>query len=236
MKKRTWVIIGATSIIAEHFARQAAEKNYNLRLVGRDEIQLQVIARDLQLRYPVRCTVSVTTISEDIEPSAIFDTDGEEVDVFIAHSDFTENSELTAAAIKQAIHTNITATILLIHYYFNSSQQEHRLIYLSSIAACRGRAKNSFYAGTKAAVERYLQGLQHAAKPNHHILIAHLGYIDTKQTFGLPHIFYAASPKSCAIACWRASFRQKNAIYYPWFWRILMVLIKHLPLKFLPNK
>jgi short-subunit dehydrogenase len=228
--QRTWIIVGATSIIAEQFAHIAAQHYAALLLVGRNKNQLDIIAQDLILRYQVQCTVITIDLAE---PSTaieqLFKSSEGECDLFIAHSDFTENNELNAASISQLINTNIVTTITLIHTYLALKQEQHHLIFLSSVAACRGRSKNSLYGASKAAVEIYLEGLQQAANKNCSILVARLGFIDTKQTYGLPGIFYAAEPKQCAQACWKALYKGKRFIYFPKFWRFIMALITSLP-------
>lgn len=230
MSERTWVIVGATSIIAEQFAHIAAVHQNELLLIGRDKEQLLIISQDIQLRYKVPCrvlTLDILSLSEHL--STLFPNEGKECDLFIAHSDFTENAYLTSTSINHIIDVNIRATVLLIHHYFELKQSQYNLIYLSSVAACRGRAKNSLYGATKAAIELYLQGLQQSANKTCHITIARLGFIDTRQTYGLPGVFYAAKPKDCARACWSAIKKHKRQIYYPGFWFFIMTLIIHLP-------
>ena len=230
MTIRTWVILGATSIIAEEFARLAAAKGHHLRLVGRDHEQLNIIAKDIELRYQVPCDRVIIDMTEEADKLlTILNQSDNEIDLFIAHSDFTENKDLNPISISKLIEINVLATTLLIHAYLNTQQKEHNLIYLSSVAACRGRAKNSLYGASKAAVEVYLQGLQQSASKHQHITIARLGFIDTKQTYGLPGIFYAAPPRDCAKACWKALNRKKRLFYYPGFWRAIMAIITRLP-------
>lgn len=230
MKQRTWVIIGATSIIAEQFAHFAAQAGCNLRLVGRNKTQLDLIAHDVMLRYQVVCEVICMNIMDvDDQLNVLLKQDNDELDLLIAHSDFTDNNHLNHQSISQLINTNILATTLLINDYLLLKQNQHHLIYLSSVAACRGRAKNSLYGASKAAIEVYLQGLQQAATPNQHISIARLGFIDTRQTYGLSGIFYAAPPRACAKACWMAIRSNKRMIYFPGFWRLLMAIITRLP-------
>jgi len=55
MSARTWVILGATSIIAEEFAHMAARSGNALILVGRNLSQLNILASDIRLRYAVAC-------------------------------------------------------------------------------------------------------------------------------------------------------------------------------------
>ncbi|MFI4963259.1 MAG: SDR family NAD(P)-dependent oxidoreductase [Legionellales bacterium] len=230
MSQRTWVIIGATSIIAEGFAHLVASEGHLLRLVGRNAEQLDLILKDIQLRYKVPCEVVAMDMMHPKEAlAAVLATSDKELDLFIAHSDFTDNAHLNPDSINTLIQVNILATIQLIHTYFNCKQDQHNLIYLSSVAACRGRSKNSLYGASKAAVEVYLQGLQQTASKNQRITIARLGFIDTHQTYGLPGIFYAAQPSACAKACLKALKKNKPLFYYPFFWRIIMGIISRLP-------
>ncbi|MBL7479045.1 SDR family NAD(P)-dependent oxidoreductase [Legionella bononiensis] len=230
MTVRTWVIIGATSIIAEEFAHCAAKEGNALRLVGRDQEQLNLIARDIELRYQVPCDIAIMDMTQPASTLlTVLKPDKQELDLFIAHSDFTGNNHLTVESITQLVQVNILATTLLIQAYLDRCQSMHHLLFLSSVAACRGRAKNSLYGGSKAAIEVYLQGLQQSATKSQHISIARLGFIDTRQTFGLPGIFHAAQPKDCAKACWIAVNKNKRLIYFPNFWRAIMAVITRIP-------
>ncbi len=230
MTPRTWIILGATSIITEKFAHLAAAAGFSLRLVGRDQEQLEIITQDIQLRFQVPCTyIMIQTNELASQLATIIKQENSELDLLIAHSDFTENDGLNPTTMTQLIETNILSTALLIHAYLNLPQKQHNLLYMSSVAACRGRSKNSLYGASKAAIEIYLQGLQQGATTNQHIAIARLGFIDTKQTYGLPGIFYAAPPEDCAQACWKAINRKKRMFYYPAFWRAIMYVITRLP-------
>ncbi|WP_298625136.1 SDR family oxidoreductase [uncultured Legionella sp.] len=230
MTPRTWVILGASSIIAEQFAHCAAKAGNHLRLVGRDEAQLQIIAKDIEYRFKVPCEIMAMDLTKPVsELNKILKSDSHELDLLLAHSDFAGNEHLSAQSITQLIQVNIMATVQLIHAYLQHPQMQHHVLFLSSVAACRGRAKNSLYGASKAAVEVYLQGLQQSATKDQHITIARLGFIDTKQTFGLPGIFYAAPPKACAQACWSAVNKHKGMFYYPGFWRLIMAVMTRIP-------
>ncbi|KTD25930.1 MULTISPECIES: SDR family NAD(P)-dependent oxidoreductase [Legionella] len=230
MNTRSWVILGATSIIAEEFAHLAAQAGHALVLVGRNPKQLAIIAADIHLRYQIDCDVIVADFSGDLtQVRQALLHQNKEIDLFIAYSAILENDELTSEHITQLVQVNIESTVQLIHTYLNKQQTQHHLFFLSSVAACRGRAKNSLYGGSKAAVETYLEGLQQGAGSSVHITIARLGFIDTAQTFGEPGIFYASPPQNCAKACWRAVRAKKRFLYHPFFWRFIMGIIRWLP-------
>ncbi|WP_031567348.1 SDR family NAD(P)-dependent oxidoreductase [Legionella wadsworthii] len=230
MMQRTWIVFGATSIIAEKFAHCVAQAGHHLLLVGRQQVPLEIIANDIKIRYKILCDILVLDLVDQMNDLvSIINSQDKEIDLFLAHSDFTENDHLNAETINHLIQLNIQTNALLIHTYINRKQQEYNLLYLSSVAACRGRAKNSLYGASKATIEIYLQGLQQAAPANLNITIARLGFIDTKQTYGLPGIFYAAPPELCAKACWSALQRRKKMFYYPYFWELIMGVITRLP-------
>ncbi len=230
MKSKTWVILGATSIIAESFAHLAAANKDNLLLVARNEAQLKVISADIELRYKTACKYLVVNFSTNLKPILqwIMQTT-DRIALFIAYSEILLNCELSQKAIENLIKVNITSTIQLIDAFLGRKQPDYQLFFLSSVAAARGRDKNSLYGASKAAIEIYLQGLQQKASPSLKITIARLGFIDTRQTYTAPNIFYAATPQACAKACWRAVKQNKRFFYYPFFWRLIMLVIAGLP-------
>ncbi len=230
MTKKTWLITGATSPIAQAFAHIAAQSGCNLILLGRNPEELTLISNDLRIRYPIQCVFFVVDFTEDIAPALEkIQQNNDELAIFLAHSHIVDNPELVPSTIATLIQTNITSIAQLIQTYFAKPQEKHELIFLSSVAASRGRAKNSLYGASKRAIEVYLEGIQQQANPNQHITIARLGYIDTTQTYGLPGIFYASPPKNCAKACWRACEQQKRHIFHPFFWQLIMGIIQRLP-------
>lgn len=230
MTIKTWVILGATSIIAEEFAHLAAQAGCTLLLVARNQTQLEVISADLRLRYHIQCDYLVADFAGDLtHVTEVLSQHPNELALFIAYSHIVQNDALDNRTIEDLININVLSTVQLINSYFHKPQTTHQLLFLSSVAACRGRAKNSLYGSSKATIEIYLEGLQQAAENKTQITIARLGFIDTAQTYGLEGIFYASPPKACAEACWRATKKGKRLFYHPFFWRYIMAIIRCLP-------
>lgn len=229
MTKRTWVILGATSIIAKEFAHLAAQSGHALLLVGRHQSNLAIIAADISLRYHVHCDVITADFAHDINQLIKILDHHKNINLFIAHSCMLNNNKLNNSTIAELINVNITSTAQLIDAYWHKKQSEHRILFISSVAACKGKARNSLYGASKAAIEVYLQGLQQASSHKQHITIARLGFIDTHVTYGEPGVFYASSPKACAEACWDALNSNKRMLYHPFFWRFIMTAIIMLP-------
>jgi len=230
MKTKRWVIVGATSAIAQAFAHTVAATGANLLLIARDVQELEIIANDCRLRHHIDCETLCIDLQQNISPLlGRLQNEQEELFVLLAASTIIVNASLDSQNIDTMLQVNALALSQIIHGYWQKKQSTHRLIFLSSVAACCGRNKNSLYGGSKALIETYLQGLQQQASKTQHLTIARLGFIDTVQTFGMKGIFYAAAPKDCAQACYRANLRGNRLIYFPFFWRPLMWIIGHVP-------
>lgn len=226
---RTWVIVGATSVIAKEFAHLVAAKGFSLVLIARDKAQLELMASDIQIRYKVSCEIVVFDLNMNCDPLLKTLQAYSEIDLFLAQAQMITNEDLSNEAIKEVIDINITHTAQIIRSYLLKQQNTHNLIYLSSVAAMRGRAKNSLYGASKAAIEIYLEGLQQSATKTQNITMVRLGFIDTKLTYGEKGIFYASPPLKCATACWEAIKNKKRLIYHPFFWRYIMAVVCSLP-------
>jgi len=226
----SWIITGSTSIVAQEFAHLAAKSAKKLILVGRNSQQLALICSDIHCRYQIQCEYFVQDFNEDISPLLTKLAQIEQTNaLFLAHADTSNNSDLNKETINRLITVNIQNTVQLIHQYWQQPQSHKNIIYISSVAANTGRSKNSLYGATKAAVEIYLQGLQQECSKHQHILIARAGFIDTRQTFGMPGIFHAAKPSAFAKRLWRSNQRQRHHIYFPRFWRFIMLIFSLIP-------
>jgi short-subunit dehydrogenase len=62
-----------------------------------------------------------------------------------------------------------------------------------------------------------------------HVMTVKPGFVDTAMTYGMPGLFLVASPQSVASRILRAVEKKCNEIYLPWFWRWIMLIIRHVP-------
>ena len=53
--------------------------------------------------------------------------------------------------------------------------------------------------------------------------------MDTAMTYGLPGMFLGASPEAAAKACLDAAAKKRNLLYFPFFWWLIMGIIKAIP-------
>ena len=102
---------------------------------------------------------------------------------------------------------------------------------ISSVAGDRGRPSNYLYGSAKAAVTTFCAGLRaRLFKSGVHVLTIKPGFVDTPMTQGLtlPRLLMT-SPERVALDIHRAIRRKSNSIYTPYFWAVIMFVIKAIP-------
>jgi decaprenylphospho-beta-D-erythro-pentofuranosid-2-ulose 2-reductase len=104
------------------------------------------------------------------------------------------------------------------------------IIGISSVAGDRGRQSNYIYASAKGGFSIYLQGLRnrlfHAGV---RVLTVKAGFVDTAMTYGMPNLFFVASPDYVGEQIVRALEKGRDVAYVPWFWRYIMLVLKLVP-------
>jgi short-subunit dehydrogenase len=104
------------------------------------------------------------------------------------------------------------------------------VIVVGSVAGDRGRLKNYVYGSAKAGLHAFAQGLRaRLFRAGVQVTTVKPGFIDTAMTFGMKSGPLMASPEACARACLRHARRGREVAYYPPVWRLIMLIIKHIP-------
>ena len=235
------LILGATSGIAKALAAVLAARGCRLVLGGRNREEMDRIAADLRLRFSA--TVDVETFDAlDYDHHAEFfraclERSGGCIDGVIHCYGYLPDQKLAQedfTAARQTIEVNFTSAVSLLNLaadYFER-QQAGYIAAISSVAGDRGRQSNYVYGSTKAALSAYLSGLRnrlfHAGV---HVLTIKPGFVDTPMIAGSASAKspLVASPQRVARDIDRAIRRRKNTVYTPWFWRIVMGIIRAIP-------
>ena len=101
---------------------------------------------------------------------------------------------------------------------------------VGSVAGDRGRIGNYVYGAAKAGFATYLSGLRNRlTRAGGHVVTVKPGFVDTSMTWGLPGLFLVATPEAVAEDLWKAVRKRRNVIYTPFFWRYIMLIIRHIP-------
>jgi decaprenylphospho-beta-D-erythro-pentofuranosid-2-ulose 2-reductase len=101
---------------------------------------------------------------------------------------------------------------------------------ISSVAGDRGRESNYVYGSAKALVTAFASGLrQRLSKRGVQVLTIKPGFVDTPMTAHLPKGALWAQPEQVALEIIQAIEKKKHVIYTPGFWRLIMLIIRHIP-------
>jgi len=104
------------------------------------------------------------------------------------------------------------------------------LCVFSSVAGERGRKPVVLYGAAKAGLTRYLEALDHRYHGQGlRVVCVKPGFVRTGMTAGLPEPPFAGDPDDVARAAIRAIDHGSPVVYAPPVWRLVMLVIRHLP-------
>jgi decaprenylphospho-beta-D-erythro-pentofuranosid-2-ulose 2-reductase len=236
--KKRIVIIGATSSIAEHCARLwITDQAVDLTLVGRDAERTERVARDLRVRSPGSEIRAIT--GEFLNPAGIDATiaaatrQGSPDIVLIAHGVLPEQNacENDLAACRSALDVNAISPALYAEGFAKlfAVRGKGTLAIIGSVAGDRGRKSNYVYGAAKGLLDRYAQGLQHRfAGTAVHVVLIKPGPTATPMTAHMQG-GKLASVESVAKTIVSGIEANKTTIYAPGKWRLIMLIIRHMP-------
>ncbi|QQS13153.1 MAG: SDR family oxidoreductase [Rhodospirillales bacterium] len=232
------LVIGATSLIAEHCARLWAARGARLFLVARDAGKLAAVAADLRVRGAEVATAVLDADHLD-RHAATLDAaaawlDGIDI-ALIAHGVLSDQKacEASVSATLASLTTNGISVVAMATDLANRMEARGRgtLAVISSVAGDRGRRKNYVYGSSKALISAFLQGLRNRlASKGVHVLTIKPGPVDTPMGANVPDKGPLwARPDKVAAGIVAAIDRGRNVVYLPWFWWPVMRAVQSLP-------
>lgn len=232
-------IAGANSAIAEALAREFAEQGASLVIAGRSEEKLNILAADLQVRGATECRAvlfdALDLASHEALAAQIWDIyQGLDVAV-IAHGTLSDQ-EACEQRFDTALgeyNVNFLSAVSLLTPLANAFEQQGSgsIAVISSVAGDRGRQSNYVYGSAKAGLSAYLQGLRNRlSKSNVQVLTVKPGFVDTPMTAHIqPKGALWAQPEAVAKIIYKSIGTNRNVIYTPAIWRLIMLVITSIP-------
>lgn len=242
--KKSIVIVGATSAMAEHCARLwAAGQAVELTLLGRNVEKTEAVAADLRVRSPQSTIKAVQANFSDAQQiRATVDglvAGGVPDIVLIAHGSLPDQQacqeQLALAA--EAMEVNGISPALFAEAFAGHMQRANRgtLTIIGSVAGERGRKSNYVYGAAKGLVTRYAEGLQHRlAGTAVKVVLVKPGPTATPMTAHMPQRGMA-SVETVAAQIVAATAKGQPVLYAPGKWALIMLVIANLP-RFVFNK
>ena len=235
----TILILGATSAIAQSYARRRAAGTRFI-LAGRNVERLAAIAADLTACGAASAESFATDLAaiDEIESNVrtLQARFGAIDEVVIAYGVLGEQAqaEQDLGAARALIDINFTSTAMWLLALLKERPEagSFTIVGIGSVAGDRGRASNFIYGSAKAAFDRFLEGLQHKhAGTSVRIVRVKPGFVDTPMTAAVEGKGGPlwATPDRVAADIVRAVSKGRRVVYTPWFWWVIMMIIRHLP-------
>jgi decaprenylphospho-beta-D-erythro-pentofuranosid-2-ulose 2-reductase len=233
------LIVGATSAIAHAVARRYAAQGARLTLLGRRPDALEAAAADLRVRGAAEVVTEPYDAESSELPGALVQRawarwQGFDV-ALLAHGvlpDQATAQESVQETLRSFDINGRSVIALLTDLAPRFEAQRSGVIgVISSPAGDRGRASNYVYGAAKAAVTNFCSGLRHRLFACGVRVVTILpGFVDTPMTAALPKTGPLwAQPEQVAADIQNALERRNGALYTPWFWRWMMLIVMHLP-------
>jgi short-subunit dehydrogenase len=238
MSMRRIFIFGATSAIAEATARCFAENGAAFFLAARDPEKLTALAADLRVRG---AAAVVTAVSDALDfkghpalVKAAFQALGGLDTAVIAHGVLPDQRacEHSFEDARLAFEINALGAMSVLTHVANRFEAEGAgtIVAIGSAAGDRGRQSNYVYGAAKAALSVFMQGLRNRLhRRGVHVLTVKPGLVDTPMTAAFRKGILWARPQRIAAGICAAVENKNDVVYLPWFWSLVMRLIRTLP-------
>jgi short-subunit dehydrogenase len=233
------LILGATSAIAQAYARRRAAQGADFVLAGRRDDRLTAIAADLRACGAAAAETHVVDLAAidaiEAQMRDIRARFGGPDEVVIAYGVLGQqaDAERDLAQARALIDSNFTSAALWTLALLKDNPADHKLtvVGIGSVAGDRGRASNFIYGSAKAGFDRFLEGLAHKYDGSPvRVVRVKPGFVDTPMTAGIEKGGPLwVKPDQVAADIERAVEKGRRIVYTPWFWWPIMMIIRHLP-------
>lgn len=235
MKNSCNVVIGGNSEIAAECAKLWAEsgKIKNLVLVGRNLEKLNFVKSKIEEKnQSILINVEILDFSSI---DHILNMVQKITKTFLVEKILFALGTLESENLKEErdlLYINGIAPILLSQAFIPYLVKgKSHLIFISSIAAERGRKTNYLYGAGKSMLTTYVEGLQHKTSENQiFITLIKLGPTKTNMLLETKkYIPFSASLEYVAKLIVDASRLRKKVVFIPLRWKFIMFFIKRIP-------
>ena len=235
----SYLIIGASSGLGKDLAYEFAKNRKNLIIASRDIRDLKSIKSDIETQFQVKVQIIQIDLSmiekvkrkTDFNKSIFRNLEGI---LFPAGQMYKDDYiNLDEKKVNNLLSSNFSSIAYLIKNYVKYKKRGS-IIGFGSVSAQLGRKINPYYSASKRALESFFESLifQYGNK-NYFIQFYILGYLKTNLSFGKNLLLPKASTNQLSKLVYRNRFLKNKKIYFPYWWILIILIFKLLPLKFL---
>lgn len=230
---------GASSAMAQAFARRYANKKASFYLLGRDQNKLDIIQRDLMARGASQVITACVDMAKTQNYEALMNEAVGKlgtIDIALIAQGVMKPQETlqrNVEAIRENYQVNLISAIEMATALANYLEQQKQgsLLVISSVAGDRGRQSNYVYGASKAALSAFTDGLRNRLF-RHGVTVVTVkpGFVDSPMTAELEKGGPLwASPEKIAEDMEKMVGKGGGVLYTPWFWRYILFIICHVP-------
>lgn len=226
------IIVGATSGIGKGLAKLLADNNYKIGLTGRRVELLNELKNENPNFYIKSFDINDTNVVGQQLDELTKDLGG--LDLLVISSGIGDiNENLDFEKEMRTIETNIIGFTCVADWTFNyfEKQKSGHLVAISSIGGLRGSRQAPAYNASKAYQINYLEGLrQKAKKLNTSIFVTDIrpGLVDTEMAKG-EGLFWVMPVEKTVRQIFQAIIDKKKVAYVTKRWRLIAIILKHMP-------
>jgi short-subunit dehydrogenase len=235
----TFIIVGASAGLGRALAEKFASEKNDLILISSDMRDLVLLKSDLEIRFkikiiPIEMSFKKTTLDfSEITKSLSHLSPLDGILFSIGYSDVNDVPGQDSIMAIEIFNNNLISICLMINYFLNLLMERRSVIIgFGSVAAIRGRTKNSVYAASKRGLESFFESLRHSTqKSNVTIQFYILGYLETSLSFS-DHktiIFKRADVKKLADIVYQKRWKDFGTMTYPRTWKFVKILLPFVP-------
>jgi len=230
------LIVGATSMIAEHTARLWGAKDVEFVLLAKNPKKLAAVAADLRVRTEAKTEEIIMDFTSPKEIKATIDRVFKQAvdQALIAQGVLTRQPETTTPqAILDSTLINAASPAMFAEAIAGHFEKQGygRLGIIGSIAGERGRGNLYTYGASKAFLEKTVEGLNnrfHGTKVRFSIIKP--GPVATPMISEDTQMArFTAKPETVAKLIVNGMKKGKARIYTPRTWKLMAVIIRSLP-------
>jgi len=238
---QTILIFGATSSIAQACMQVWAQTGqvHQFICVARNYEKLASFTRDFIIRYPkVQIESHILDFQEPVAIHSMLEKCfSQKIDQALLAQGmmFNDESILGSQAIEELIQVNATSITIALSeiYHYMNQQGNGKIGIIGSVAGDRGRKANYLYGASKAFIATYVEGLQHRAALESSAVSVSLIKPGPTQSAMTQRLMAEgkrlAKVEDVAQQIVAGMQLGKRTIYTPKIWRIIMLVICHLP-------
>lgn len=231
------IIVGASAGLGRALAEELARRRHDLYLISSDQRDLDALASDLTLSNGITVhTLAMELAKADAEkirdgfflhfdhPDCLF--------LVAGYSDPRDAGPVEPVLVEKIITVNFTAGVQIVNAFLNdlADRPEAHIVGIGSIAAARGRSKNSIYGASKRGLEFYFEALRHTLADNPcRVQFYRAGYMATNMLGDKKTLLPVAPPERIARVIADRLGGASGMRYLPGWWVWVMRIFVLLP-------